>query len=185
MHAPRVSEPTPAALLRAELPRLRDAARHGPLLDLACGSGRNALALARAGLPVVGLDRDAVRLAALRDAARVEALRVRLLRADLESGTGIPLADASCGAVLVFRYLHRALAPEIVRVLRRGGLLLYETFTQKHTEIAQHPSNPAFLLTPGELPRLFGALQTLRAEEAVLTLPAAAAVARLVAVKPG
>ena len=174
----------PAALVRAELEALRRAASAGPVLDLACGSGRNALPVARAGCAVIGLDRDPERLAQLAAAARAECLRVWPLRADPETGDGIPLASASCAAVLVFRYLHRPLAPEIVRVLRPGGLLLYETFTRLHREIAEHPRNPAFLLEPGELPRLFAALEPLRAEEVRGAAPRPEAVARLVARKP-
>ena len=41
----------------------------------------------------------------------------------------LPLAPAGCGALLVFRYLHRPLAPALAESLRPGGLLLYETFT--------------------------------------------------------
>jgi hypothetical protein len=85
----------------------------------------------------------------------------------------------------VFRYLHRPLAGELERVLRPGGLLLYETFTIHHKDVAQHPSNPAFLLEPGELVRLFPGLEVLRAEEALVRAPAPEAVARLVARKPG
>jgi SAM-dependent methyltransferase len=176
------AEPEAAALLRAELGLLRRAASAGPLLDLACGAGRNALALARAGAAVIGLDRDRARLAALSAAAR--GLRVWPLQADLEASGAIPLASASCAAVLVFRYLHRPLAAEIVRVLRPNGVLLYETFTREHTELAQHPRNPAFLLEPGELAGLFPALVTLRAEEVRVSAPGAEAVARLVARKP-
>ncbi len=183
--AVHAAEAEPAALLRAELERLRGTASVGPVLDLACGRGRNALALARTQLPVIALDRDPARLAALRDAALAERLQLHLLRADLEQGAHIPLADASCGAVVVFRYLHRALAPEIVRVLAPGGVLLYETFTRTQREIAQHPRNTAFLLDPGELPRLFSTLETLHAEEAVVAAPTAEAVARLVARKRG
>jgi SAM-dependent methyltransferase len=170
--------------VRAELARLSEAAALGPVLDLACGSGRNALAAAAAGLPVIGLDRDRERLGALARAAGERGLRIPLLRADLEGGLDIPLASASCGAVLVFRYLHRPLAGEIERVLRPGGLLLYETFTLQHKEVAEHPRNPAFLLAPGELPRLFPGLEPLRAEEVLVSAPAPQAVARLVARKP-
>jgi SAM-dependent methyltransferase len=106
---------------------------------------------------------------------------VQPLLADLEASAAIPLASASCGAVLVFRYLHRPLAPELERVLRPGGLLLYETFTLHQREIARHPKNPAFLLEPGELPRLFPKLEVLRAEEVLVQAPAAEALARLVA----
>jgi SAM-dependent methyltransferase len=182
MHAEARDEP--AALVRAELERLRAAAALGPVLDLACGSGRNALGVAEAGVRVVGLDRDRERLGILARAALECGLRVPLLCADLEGGLGIPLASESCGAVLVFRYLHRPLAGEIERVLHPGGLLLYETFTLRHRDVAQHPRNPAFLLEPGELLRLFGGLEPLRAEEALVQAPAPEAVARLVARKP-
>jgi SAM-dependent methyltransferase len=175
------AEAEPAALVRAERERLQQASLAGPLLDLACGAGRNTLALARTGSFVIGLDRDRARLTALGKAAR--GLRVSLLQADLEAGGAIPLASASCAAVLVFRYLHRPLVPEIVRVLQPNGLLLYETFTREHRQIAQHPSNPAFLLEPGELAALFPALVTLSAEEARVSAPAPEAVARLMARK--
>jgi SAM-dependent methyltransferase len=174
----------PAALVAAELERLRAAATRGPVLDLACGSGRHALFVAAAGVRALGLDRDCARLRALLDRARANALDVAALAADLETGSGIPLASASVGAVLVFRYLHRPLAPEIERVLCPGGLLLYETFTLHQRELAQHPRNPAFLLESGELPRLFPGLAVLRAEEALVSAPAPEALARLVARKP-
>ncbi|MEN8160024.1 MAG: class I SAM-dependent methyltransferase, partial [Myxococcota bacterium] len=61
MHGPT----EPAALLRAETLRLREAAALGPVLDVACGSGRNALPLARDGIRVIGLDRSRERLGAL------------------------------------------------------------------------------------------------------------------------
>jgi SAM-dependent methyltransferase len=172
----------PSLLFAAEATRL--AAAGSPALDLACGRGRHALALARLGVCVIGLDRDPGRLAALSAAARAEALPVRALRADLEANDTLPLASASCASVLVFRYLHRPLAGEIVRVLRPGGWLLYETFTLAQRELAAHPRNPAFLLEPGELPRLFPALLVLRAEEARVAAPGPEAVARLVARKP-
>ena len=175
------AEAEPSVLFEAERALL--AAGHGPVLDLACGRGRHALAAARLGRFVIALDRSRSRLAELARAARAGGLPVQPLLADVEASGALPLASASCGAVLVFRYLHRPLAPEIVRVLRPGGLLLYETFTRKQREIAEHPRNPAFLLEPGELPELFSALETLRAEEALVQAPAAEAVARLVARK--
>lgn len=176
------AESAPSPLFEAERARLF--AGGGPVLDLACGRGRHALASARGGRFAIGLDRDRERLGELARAARAAGLPVQPLLADLEANATIPLADASCGAVLVFRYLHRPLAPEIVRVLRPGGLLLYETFTRENRELSEHPRNPAFLLAPGELPKLFADLEPLRAEEVRVALPAPEAVARLVARKP-
>jgi len=169
----------PSPFLEAWLARL---ARAGPVLDLACGSGRHALAVARTGAAVVGMDRDAAALRALyRSAAGAPAWPVR---ADLETGTGIPAADAAFGAVLVFRYLHRPLAPEIERVLRPGGLLLYETFTERQRDLAHGPGSPAFLLRPGELPTLFPTLRAAHHEERVTPTPRPEHLARLAAHKP-
>lgn len=182
---PEAASPEPAALVRAETARLRHAARRGPLVDVACGAGRNALPLARLGLRVVALDRARERLATLHATARAEGLPLAAIAADLEAHDAIPLATGSAGAVLVFRYLHRPLAREIERVLRPGGLLLYETFTSRHREVAEHPRNPAFLLGPDELPELFPGFEVIRYEEALVREPGPAAVARLVAARPG
>jgi len=160
----------PSAFFVRWLPALADASARGPVLDLACGRGRHALAAARAGLRCVALDRNAGFLAELAAEARRQALPVEALRCDLETGLAPPLREACFGAVLVFRYLHRPLAPWIEGLLAPGGLLLYETFT-----------NPAFLLEPGELPRLFPKLETLAFEEGVYD---GAACARLAARRP-
>jgi SAM-dependent methyltransferase len=140
---------------------LRDTARLGPILDVACGRGRHALAAGRQGLPSIGVDRDPSFLAELRERARTERLPVHAVRGDLETGHGLPVAPGAFGAVLVFRYLYRPLVPALIAALRPSGLLLYETFTIHQKELGQHPSNPDFLLRDDELPSLFGALQLL------------------------
>ena len=116
---------------------------------------------------------DALR--ALREA------RVHGVEADLEGGHGIPLRSGSCDAVLVFRFLFRPLAGEIVRVLAPGGLLVYETFTIHQRELGYGPGNPAFLLEPGELRELFAGLAVDHYEEGVFEQPRPMATARLVA----
>lgn len=63
-----------------DLPLWRELAADGPVLDLGCGTGRVAIDLATRGVPVVGLDRDPVLLAAL--AARAEGLPVEAVCAD-------------------------------------------------------------------------------------------------------
>jgi tellurite methyltransferase len=152
-------------LFLRSLPLLREAARRGPVADLACGRGRHALAAARQGLATLGLDRDAEALRALSAAARRDALPLRGVRCDLETGRGIPVRTGSCGAILVFRFLFRPLAPAIEAALAPGGLLLYETFTELQRELGGHPRNPAFLLREGELPTLFPRLVPLESGE--------------------
>ena len=174
----------PSAHLLAELPRLRAAAAQGPVVELACGRGRNALALAAGGIPVVGIDRDPEALAGLRAAARERRLPVSGLRADLETPHGIPLRAGSCAAILVFRFLFRPLARAIEAALAPGGLLLYETFTIHQRSLSQGPRNPAFLLQPDELPTLFPQLDVAHHWEGRSDEARPAAVARLAARKP-
>lgn len=174
-----------SSFFRAELPRLREAARLGPVLDLACGRGRHALAAARAGIPLLGIDRNAEFLRELAARGRAEHLPLRAVRADLETGTGIPVRPGSCGAVLVFRFLFRPLAAEITAALAPGGVLLYETFTIQQRDLGYGPSNPAFLLRPGELPGLFAGLEVLASWEGIVQEQEPWAVARLLARRPG
>jgi len=127
---------------------LREAARLGPVVDLACGQGRHTLATAALGVPALGLDRDAAALEALVCAARSHSppLPVSGVRADLETAPGLPLRAQSCGAILVFRYFHRPLARALASLLHPGGVLLYETFTEDQRNLRYGPTNPAFLL---------------------------------------
>jgi SAM-dependent methyltransferase len=171
-------ESEPSEFFRAREGLLLEAGRLGPVLDLACGYGRHSLAAAQLGLPVLALDRDEK---ALRTIQRTAPRLLQCVRTDLEAGSDIPVAPASCGAVLVFRFLFRPLARAIVEALRPGGLLLYETFTSHQRDLGQGPRNSAFLLEPDELPRLFGALQLIAYEEVVVRGPRPAALARLVA----
>lgn len=55
----------------------------GPVLELGCGSGRVALALARAGTEVVGVDLDRALIDAFAERARAEGLPARAVQADV------------------------------------------------------------------------------------------------------
>ena len=174
-----MSDASPHVL--AHLAQLRDGAALGPVVDLACGRGRNALAVAAHGIPVLGVDRSAELLAELCDAARERELPIRAVRADLESAPAIPLGAGRCGALVVCRYLHRPLAPVLAALLAPGGWLLYETFTIHQRDLGYGPENPAFLLEPGELPALFPSLEIAHHWEGLTEETRPAAVARLAA----
>jgi SAM-dependent methyltransferase len=175
----------PSPFLAAWLDALAAAAGGAPVIDLACGRGRNALPVAARGLRVVGVDRSAELLRELTSAARQRRLRVSGLRADLESAPELPLRAGSCGGILVFRFLFRPLAPRISACLRPGGLLLYETFTTRQPELGWGPRNAAFLLRPGELRGLFPDLETLDTWEGIASGERPEAVARLAARRRG
>lgn len=175
----------PSAFLLEQEAALREAAHRGPVVELGCGRGRIALRAAAWDLLVVGIDRSPEHLDELARRARADTLRVAPVRADLEGPGGLPLAPGRCGAILVFRYLHRPLAPAIADALAPGGLLLYETFTLHQRDLGHGPKNPDFLLESGELPQLFPQLEPLAHWEGVNQEPKPAAVARLAARRPG
>jgi tellurite methyltransferase len=140
---------------------VRRAAQLGPVVDLACGRGRHALYLAEAGVPVIGLDRNADHLKELEISAQRSGADVTPVRCDLEDGNGIPVAAGSCGVILVFRFLFRPLALAVEQALCPGGILLYETFALAHREGGRGPRRSAFYLKPGELPMLFPGLDVI------------------------
>jgi SAM-dependent methyltransferase len=178
--APQTS--TPALLLldyeqlftREDLP--------GPILDLACGDGRNGIFLASRSLPVILADRSESALEDARGLARQAGVEVEIWPVDLEGMEGDPLQGRSFGAILVFRYLHRPLLPTIRRALSPGGLLVYETFTSEQQRFGK-PRNPEFLLRPGELLKWFGDWERVHYFEGIQTDPPRA-VAQLIARKP-
>lgn len=174
----------PSPFVLAQEAALRAAARHGLVLDLACGRGRHARLLAAWGLRVVALDRNRDALAALAAAARAAALPIAPLRADAEAPFGLPFRPASFGAVLVTRFLFRPLAPTLAALLRPGGLLVYETFTTRNRDLGQGPGNPAFLLEPGELAQLFPGLEVVASQEGLREAPSREWVASLAARRP-
>lgn len=144
------------------------------VLDLACGSGRHLRALAARGLRPTGVDRDADAVAPLRDLAEI-------VVADLETGPW-PLGERRFDAVVVTNYLWRPLLPRIVAALAPGGWLVYETFAAGHETIGR-PSNPDFLLRPGELLEAARGLHVVAYEDGFLDAPPRL-VQRLAAVRP-
>ncbi len=153
----------------------------GPALDLACGSGRHARLLASLGHAVTAIDRDPQALAAASGPGIVT------LQHDLEApGAILPIAPGSLAGIVVTNYLHRPLFGQIAAALAPDGMLIYETFARGN-EVFGKPSNPAFLLNPGELLELaaLGGLRVVAYEDGVIDSPKAARVQRLCAVGRG
>lgn len=143
------------------------------VLDLACGSGRHLRWFAQRGCRVTGVDRDAEALAASSGIAET-------VLADIEAGPW-PLAGRCFDAVVVTNYLWRELLPTIVACVAEGGVLLYETFADGNQSVGK-PSNPKFLLRPGELLQAAQGLRVVAFEDGFEQAPERF-VQRLVAVR--
>jgi SAM-dependent methyltransferase len=150
----------------------------GRVLDLACGNGRHARYLAGRGHPVEAVDRDPAMLAGL---SGVPGIAPRC--ADLESGPW-PYEGQQFAGIVVANYLHRPLFPRLLQALAPEGVLIYETFAAGNERFGK-PSNPAFLLKPGELLELVrGRLRVIAYEDLEVSDPRPAAVQRICAVHP-
>ncbi len=104
--------------------------------------------------------------------------------ADLEAGKSWPLGAQRFDLVVVTNYLHRPILPDIVGALAPGGMLLYETFAMGNERFGK-PSNPDFLLRPGELVEAVARrLKILAFEEVELGAPRPAVVQRIAARAP-
>ncbi len=148
----------------------------GLVLDVACGGGRHARYLAGLGLRVEAVDRDTAAMQALADVAGVT---TRL--ADLEQGPW-PYSGRRFDAIIVTNYLHRPLLPRLPGALADAGVLIYETFAAGNERYGR-PSNPDFLLKPGELLEFArGRLRVIAYEDLQVELPKPAMIQRLCAI---
>jgi SAM-dependent methyltransferase len=146
----------------------------GRVLDLAAGSGRHVRLLRAHGFTVCAVDRDMTALRALADPA------CEIVEADLEAGGPWPLGGGYAG-VVVTNYLYRPLLPEIMRALAPGGTVIYETFASGNERFGR-PTNPDFLLQPGELLETFAGLTPVAFEQGEVSAPRPAVIQRIAAV---
>jgi len=108
----------------------------------------------------------------------------RFVQADLEDGSPWPFAGQRFQGIVVTNYLHRPLYPVLVDALAETGVLIYETFMQGNERYGK-PSNPKFLLRPGELLEAFKDLTVKGFEEGLVSGPKPAMIQRLCAVRAG
>ena len=161
---------TPSPWVERWAPMIRPG---GAVLDVAAGGGRHTRFLSRLGFEVDAVDRDTTALADVPPG-------VRVLRADIEEGPW-PYEGRLFDAIVVANYLHRPLMPILTASLEPGGVLLYETFARGNERFGK-PSNPAFLLAPGELlEAVRGKLRVIAYEDLVVEEPRPAAIQRICA----
>ena len=148
----------PSFLVARWIDRLR-----GPIVDLACGTGRDAVYMALHGHHVVAID-------ILPDAID----RARRLAARHKVGVDWRVADVekdpSCwggpwGTIHIHRFLDRGAFPMLRARLIDGGLLLFETFIERQAIERGRPKRPDHFLREGELRAVAEGMDVLEYEE--------------------
>jgi SAM-dependent methyltransferase len=154
-------------MLTVDLDRLGPA-QGARLLDLGCGRGRHAHALAaRDGLTVVGVDADRVELEAARNGFRLFELRGwSLLQGD---ALALPFTDGAFDAVVCSEVLehlpdYESALDEIARVTRPGGVFALSVPRGWPEAICWRLSE-SYRTTPGGHVRIFAA-KTLKSDVA-------------------
>jgi tellurite methyltransferase len=165
----------PAAFLKEVLARIP----RGKALDIAMGEGRNAVFLGRSGFAVEGVDLSSVALRKARKLAQQGGVKIRTIQADLNTYT---IKPESFGLIININYLQRSLIPQIRRGLRKGGFVVFESYT---VDQLRNPGGEEFrrdyLLGRGELRELFKDFEILEYRE---TNDGKDALASLLARKP-
>lgn len=133
----------------------------GRALDIAGGTGRNAIWLASRGWDVTVADVSDVAITLAAERAAIVDVALHTQHTDLSAA---PLPDGPWDAVLLFHFLERALFPQLASVLSPGGVLIGSLATVTNLERHERPPRP-FILDVGELPTLIHDLETLRYEE--------------------
>lgn len=136
----------------------------GRALDVATGTGRNALALAEAGFDVDAVDISTVALDRARAAADRRGLEVTWIASDLDTD---PLPGDGYDLVTVLRYRNPRLWPRLVAALAPDGWIVVEHHLRTSRRDAAGPGNDAFRLAPGELLDVFRDLRLVHYTEAV------------------
>lgn len=153
---PWTDDPSPWLLANADsLPE------PGRCLDVAGGTGRNALWLADRGWDVTVIDVSDVALALAADRARSLRLPLTTHLVDLSAE---PLPEGPWALIMVFHYLDRALFSDIALALAPGGVVVGALATTTNLARNESPAGE-HLLADGELPDLMGDFDLVRYEE--------------------
>jgi SAM-dependent methyltransferase len=120
----------PSRLVRKFGSKTVEAAADKPILDVACGSGRNAIFFAELGCTVICLDKDLNQLRsyethrAQMSPGKHKSIELRQL--DLIEETW-PFAEASIGGIVNVHFFLPSLFPHFENSLSPGGYLLFES----------------------------------------------------------
>jgi 2-polyprenyl-3-methyl-5-hydroxy-6-metoxy-1,4-benzoquinol methylase len=137
----------------------------GRALDVAMGAGQNAIFLAKMGFDVEGVDISAEAVNTALSSARNAGVTIRVQVADLEGNYHVE--KGVYDVIICFNYLQRSLIPQIKDGLRKGGMVVYETFIVDQTQFGK-PRNTEYLLKHNELLNMFRNFRCLYYREGIV-----------------
>jgi 2-polyprenyl-3-methyl-5-hydroxy-6-metoxy-1,4-benzoquinol methylase len=122
-------------------------------LDVAAGEGRNAIFLARNGFNVEAVDISKIGLSRARKLAKAQGVKIKTIMADLDNYS---IPSGHYDLIIDFYFLDRRLIPKIKKGLKKGGMVVFETYTSEQKDLGTGgPKGLKYLLRPNELLRLF------------------------------
>jgi tellurite methyltransferase len=160
----RKKAPFPGAGANAFLKRNIHLLPRGRALDLAAGEGKNAVFLARHGFTVEAIDISKVGLREAKKLARECGVKIQTRAADLDR---YPIDRERYDLITDFFFLSRRLIPRLKKGLKKGGRIVFETYLTEQRTLGEGPKNPAYLLKPNELLRLFRDFRVLLYREGI------------------
>ncbi len=140
----------------------------GRALDIACGTGRNAIFLASRGFVVEALDISAVALAQARQAAAAAGTQVDWIERDLDDG--LAAATGPYQLVIQMHYVNAAITRSVPLLLASGGVFICQQHLQT-SEAVGGPQSPQHRVAAGELPQLVADLEILHYTETLRSDP--------------
>ena len=138
--------------------------KNGYVLDLACGKGRHSIYLSNLGYNVLSVDIDEYKL----NCFNGKLIKKKVI--DVENINNWPLEKNKFNAVIVTNFLNRKIFPSIIGSIKKGGYLIYETFSEGHQKIGR-PTNPKYILKPRELLLLSNKMQLVAYENIYINNP--------------
>jgi tellurite methyltransferase len=137
----------------------------GKALDIAAGEGRNSIFLARHGFDVDAIDISEMGLKKAEGLAKEVGVKVNTSLTDLDS---YQIKKDQYDLIANFYFLKRSLIPRIKKGLKKGGRIIFETYTLEQGILRTGgPKQQKYFLKPNELLQLFSGFRILFYREGI------------------